>query len=98
MWELLCYGTAAAVIARCFDLVALRPGVFDCRWVKRDSYLPVGSHNLKAVAKAKLRYNPVELNPEDMCRMANEQVKHCPSTCYQLTIRLIQSNQFLLSM
>lgn len=27
----------------------------DClRWVKRDSYLPVGSHNLKAVAKASI--------------------------------------------
>jgi hypothetical protein len=25
-------------------------------WVKRDSYLPVGSQNLKAAAKAKLRY------------------------------------------
>ncbi|GIY31242.1 DNA polymerase epsilon catalytic subunit A [Caerostris extrusa] len=46
----------------------------DClHWVKRDSYLPVGSHNLKAVAKAKLRYDPVELDPEDMCRMASEQ-------------------------
>ncbi|XP_013399576.1 DNA polymerase epsilon catalytic subunit A [Lingula anatina] len=46
----------------------------DCfRWVKRDSYLPVGSQNLKAVAKAKLRYDPVELDPEEMCRMANEQ-------------------------
>lgn len=42
-------------------------------WVKRDSYLPVGSQNLKAVAKAKLRYDPVELDPEDMCRMAVEQ-------------------------
>ncbi|EPY88299.1 polymerase (DNA directed), epsilon [Camelus ferus] len=31
----------------------------DClRWVKRDSYLPVGSHNLKAAAKAKLGYDP----------------------------------------
>jgi DNA polymerase epsilon subunit 1 len=46
----------------------------DCfNWVKRDSYLPVGSQNLKAVAKAKLRYDPVELDPEDMCRMAAEQ-------------------------
>ncbi|XP_027422941.1 DNA polymerase epsilon catalytic subunit A isoform X2 [Bos indicus x Bos taurus] len=46
----------------------------DClRWVKRDSYLPVGSHNLKAAAKAKLGYDPVELDPEDMCRMATEQ-------------------------
>jgi DNA polymerase epsilon subunit 1 len=42
------------------------------RWVKRDSYLPVGSQNLKATAKAKLRYDPVELDPEDMCRMAAE--------------------------
>lgn len=41
-------------------------------WVKRDSYLPIGSQNLKAVAKAKLRYNPVELDPEEMCRMATE--------------------------
>ncbi|XP_052824360.1 DNA polymerase epsilon catalytic subunit A-like [Octopus bimaculoides] len=46
----------------------------DCyKWVKRDSYLPVGSQNLKAVAKAKLRYDPVELDPEDMCRMASEE-------------------------
>ncbi|CAB4010997.1 DNA polymerase epsilon catalytic subunit A, partial [Paramuricea clavata] len=46
----------------------------DCyRWVKRDSYLPVGSQNLKAVTKAKLRYDPIELDPEEMCRMASEQ-------------------------
>lgn len=45
---------------------------FHCSWVRRDSYLPVGSQNLKAVAKAKLRYNPVELDPEDMCRLASE--------------------------
>uniref|UniRef100_A0A672QN47 DNA polymerase epsilon catalytic subunit n=1 Tax=Sinocyclocheilus grahami TaxID=75366 RepID=A0A672QN47_SINGR len=46
----------------------------DClRWVKRDSYLPVGSHNLKAAAKAKLGYDPVELDPEEMCRMATEE-------------------------
>ncbi|KAG8226587.1 hypothetical protein J437_LFUL007279 [Ladona fulva] len=52
-----------------------RPCVhMDCLcWVKRDSYLPVGSQNLKAVAKAKLRYDPVELDPEEMCRMASEQ-------------------------
>jgi len=43
------------------------------RWVKRDSYLPQGSHNLKAVAKAKLHYDPVEIDPEDMCRLASEQ-------------------------
>ncbi|WKX92047.1 hypothetical protein Q1695_010238 [Nippostrongylus brasiliensis] len=42
------------------------------RWVKRDSYLPVGSQNLKAVAKAKLRYDPVEVDPEEMCTMARE--------------------------
>ncbi|KAK3581719.1 hypothetical protein CHS0354_015350 [Potamilus streckersoni] len=52
-----------------------RPGShMDClQWVKRDSYLPVGSRGLKAVAKAKLRYDPVELDPEDMCRMASEE-------------------------
>ncbi|KAI9558619.1 hypothetical protein GHT06_015407 [Daphnia sinensis] len=59
-----------------------KEGVYSCRpsihmdcfnWVKRDSYLPVGSQNLKAVAKAKLRYDPVELDPEEMCRMAAEQ-------------------------
>lgn len=57
-------------------------GVYSCRpamhmdclcWVKRDSYLPVGSQNLKAVAKAKLRYDPVELDPEDMCRLATDE-------------------------
>ncbi|XP_040567537.1 DNA polymerase epsilon catalytic subunit A [Lepeophtheirus salmonis] len=59
-----------------------REGVFSSRpaahmdafcWVKRDSYLPVGSQNLKAVTKAKLRYDPVEVDPENMVRMANEQ-------------------------
>ncbi|XP_061869836.1 DNA polymerase epsilon catalytic subunit A-like [Colius striatus] len=46
----------------------------DCvRWVKRDSYLPVGSHNLKAAAKAKLSYDPVELDTEEMCQMAAEE-------------------------
>lgn len=52
-----------------------RPAVhMDCLcWVKRDSYLPVGSQGLKAVAKAKLRYDPIELDPEEMCRMAKEQ-------------------------
>ncbi|XP_065339696.1 DNA polymerase epsilon catalytic subunit 1 [Cloeon dipterum] len=54
-------------------------GVYSCRaashldclcWVKRDSYLPMGSQGLKAVAKAKLRYDPVELDPEEMCPMA----------------------------
>ncbi|XP_077998858.1 DNA polymerase epsilon catalytic subunit A-like [Glandiceps talaboti] len=43
------------------------------RWVKRDSYLPVGGQNLKAATKAKLRYDPIELDPEQMCRMASEE-------------------------
>uniref|UniRef100_A0A0X3P616 DNA-directed DNA polymerase n=2 Tax=Schistocephalus solidus TaxID=70667 RepID=A0A0X3P616_SCHSO len=52
-----------------------RPAVhMDCfRWVKRDSYLPVGAQGLKAVAKAKLHYDPVEMDPELMCRMAREE-------------------------
>src|SRR3954469_12833644 len=41
----------------------------DCfRWVKRDSYLPQGSQGLKAVTTAKLGYNPIELDPEDMTK------------------------------
>lgn len=52
-------------------------------WVKRDSYLPMGSQNLKAVAKAKLRYDPVELDPEDMCQLAADdpQVSGNGRTC-----------------
>ena len=39
----------------------------DCiYWVKRDAYLPQGSHGLKKVTKAKLGYDPVELDPEEM--------------------------------
>lgn len=45
----------------------------DCfYWVKRDAYLPQGSHGLKAVTKAKLGYNPVELDPELMVPYAKE--------------------------
>jgi DNA polymerase epsilon subunit 1 len=42
------------------------------KWVQRDSYLPHGSHGLKAVTKAKLGYDPVEIDPEDMVRFALE--------------------------
>jgi len=43
----------------------------DCLyWVKRDAYLPQGSHGLKAVTKAKLGYDPVELDPELMVEYA----------------------------
>ncbi|KAK0098900.1 hypothetical protein PV326_000061 [Microctonus aethiopoides] len=57
------------------DIYTSRPAIhMDClSWVKRDSYLPVGSQGLKAVTKAKLRYNPVEVEPEDMCRLAAEE-------------------------
>ena len=46
------------------------------RWVKRDSYLPVGSQSLKAAAKAKLRYDPVELDPEELCRLVFQQYQY----------------------
>ena len=46
----------------------------DCiHWVKRDSYLPAGSHGLKAVCRAKLGYDPLEIEPESMTRYAIEQ-------------------------
>ncbi|KAL6531312.1 hypothetical protein OROHE_014381 [Orobanche hederae] len=41
-------------------------------WVKRDSYLPQGSQGLKAVTKAKLGYDPLEVDPEDMVLFAME--------------------------
>ena len=45
----------------------------DCfAWVQRDSYLPQGSQGLKAVTKAKLKYNPVELDPELITPYARE--------------------------
>ena len=45
----------------------------DCLyWVKRDAYLPQGSHGLKMVTKAKLGYDPVELDPELMLTYARE--------------------------
>jgi DNA polymerase epsilon subunit 1 len=39
-------------------------------WVKRDSYLPQGSQGLKAVAKAKLGFDPLEIDPELMVEYA----------------------------
>lgn len=52
----------------------------DCLyWVNRDSYLPAGSRGLKAVTKAKLGYDPVEVDPEDMVRFARERPHHMAS-------------------
>jgi DNA polymerase elongation subunit (family B)/Zn-finger nucleic acid-binding protein len=52
----------------------------DCLyWVKRDSYLPHGAHGLKAVTKYKLRYNPVEIEPEMMLTMAVSNPRHMAS-------------------
>jgi DNA polymerase epsilon subunit 1 len=48
-------------------------------WVKRDSYLPQGNQGLKAVTKYKLGYDPVEVDPEDMLRMAQERPTHMAS-------------------
>jgi DNA polymerase epsilon subunit 1 len=56
------------------EVVARAPIHMDClHWVNRDSYLPQGSRGLKAVTKAKLGYDPVEVAPEDMVRLAREQ-------------------------
>ena len=42
----------------------------DCfYWVERDAYLPQGSRGLKAVTRAKLKYEPIEVNPEQMVEM-----------------------------
>nr|CAD2190862.1 unnamed protein product [Meloidogyne enterolobii] len=44
-------------------------------WVQRDSYLPMGSQSLKAATREKLRYDPIELDPEEMVPMARNQPK-----------------------
>ena len=45
----------------------------DClNWVKRDAYLPQGSHGLKAFTKTKLGYDQVEFDPELMLPYAQE--------------------------
>lgn len=41
-------------------------------WVKRDSYLPQGSQGLKSVTFAKLKFRPLELDPEEMTPFASE--------------------------
>jgi DNA polymerase epsilon subunit 1 len=48
-------------------------------WVQRDSYLPQGNQGLKAVTKYKLGYDPIEVDPEDMLRLAQEQPTHMAS-------------------
>ena len=48
----------------------------DCLyWVKRDAFLPQGSHGLKAVTKAKLGYDPIEVDPEKMLESAQKAPK-----------------------
>lgn len=43
----------------------------DCfYWVKRDAFLPHGSHGLKAVTKKKLGFDPIEVDPEEMLPLA----------------------------
>ena len=46
----------------------------DCLyWVNRDSYLPQGSRGLKAVTRAKLGFDPIEVDPEEMLPMAQSE-------------------------
>ena len=48
----------------------------DClQWVERDSYLPQGSHGLKAVTRKKLGYERIEIDPEKMIQSARETPK-----------------------
>ncbi|KAJ3423383.1 DNA polymerase epsilon catalytic subunit a [Anaeramoeba flamelloides] len=49
------------------------------KWVKRDSYLPMGSQGLKAVTRIKLGYDPLELDPEDMTLFATERPQELAS-------------------
>ncbi|GAW81728.1 DNA polymerase epsilon, catalytic subunit a [Plasmodium gonderi] len=46
------------------------------KWVERDSYLPNGSRTLKSVCKIKLKYNPTEVDPEQMVPIARKNPQH----------------------
>ena len=79
------------------------PHIDVLRWVKRDSYLPAGSHGLKAVTREKLQYNPLELDPEDICplgledpqRLANYSVSDAYATYY---LYIIYVHPFIFSL
>ena len=59
------------------EFIARFASHMDCLyWVKRDAFLPQGSHGLKMVTKAKLGYAPVELDPELMLPYAKERPQH----------------------
>lgn len=77
----------------------------DCyKWVRRDSYLPMGSQGLKAVTRIKLGYFPDDLNPEIMVecaqkdphRLASYSVSDVVAT-YYLFMRYVQPFIFSLS-
>uniref|UniRef100_A0AC34Q2Y3 DNA polymerase epsilon catalytic subunit n=1 Tax=Panagrolaimus sp. JU765 TaxID=591449 RepID=A0AC34Q2Y3_9BILA len=61
------------------------------RCVQHDSYLPVGNQNLKAATKAKLRYDPIELDPELMVQMA----KYQPQTLASYSVSDAVSTYYL---
>lgn len=49
----------------------------DCYyWVDRDAYLPQGSRGLKAVTRAKLKYEPIEVEPEKMVEMGKYETRN----------------------
>ncbi|KAL6122897.1 DNA polymerase [Nucleospora cyclopteri] len=77
----------------------------DCyKWVKRDSYLPASSQGLKAATRAKLGYEPDEIDPEDMMRCAQEEPQKMASysvsdavATYFLYIQYVHQHIFSMS-
>ncbi|KAI5148676.1 DNA polymerase epsilon subunit 1 [Enteropsectra breve] len=74
----------------------------DCyKWVKRDSYLPMGNQGLKEVSRIKLGYFPDEIDPEDMVMhaqtnpqlLASYSVSDALAT-YYLYIKFVHSHIF----
>lgn len=76
----------------------------DCyKWVKRDSYLPISCQGLKAATRAKLGYEPDEIDPEDMMRCAKEEPQKMASysvsdavATYHLYMKFVHSHIFSL--
>eukprot|EP00917_Polyrhabdina_sp_WS-2016_P013570 GHVP01029742.1.p1 GENE.GHVP01029742.1~~GHVP01029742.1.p1 ORF type:complete len:1499 (+),score=286.83 GHVP01029742.1:49-4497(+) len=73
------------------------------KWVERDSYLPVGSQNLKAVTEVKLGYLPLELDPEKMVEFGRTNPFYLSSYCVSDSLStyylyLSQVSSFIISM
>ena len=67
-----CFVDTCKIRTRKFKLIPNRTSVINCRRFRCNLMLLFTVTNMFE-PQAKLRYDPVEIDPEDMCRMASEQ-------------------------